>query len=282
MFQGARMVVCMDPGDFRNAVASGITACDLRITGHLETRKSHNVIGILPATTGTDREFLITCHLDGYQHSPGANDNGTGIGTLIELARVFANRPQRSRNIRFVAFGAEESGLLGSRMYVSRHRGELAGIDMVFNVDTIGGTGDPRVEMGSGTAEAYGETGACHFPEYLMDKAWEGRNGKWRLCHPAILPPLLMASILPEWLETVLADVTASMDFKVDASGPIFSDGRAFAQAGVPTSGIAQKAGSALLHSENDTPANLNPELIRKCVRITHDVVIAALNHFQD
>ncbi len=282
MLYGASMIVCLEPTDFAAVQAVGRTTCQLSASGHVETFTSRNVIGMLPATTDTDRQILLTCHMDGYRDSPGANDNGTGMGTLIELAKQMSTRTDRSRNVVFAAFGGEEVGLLGSRMYFVKHAPELAAIDLVFNVDTIGGTGDPRIEMDGGVADAYAELGACHFPDYLMDTAWEGASGKWRICHPDLLPPLLMSSQVPDWLGGVLRRVTGSAGFKVDACGPIFSDGRAFAQGGVPTSGVAQKAGSKLIHCADDTPANLHLELIRKSIRLTDDVIAATLDHFSN
>ena len=282
MFQGADMIVCLDPETFEKVANRGRTDCNLTVTGHMETRTSHNVVGTLAATTPTDREILVTSHLDGYRDSPGANDNGTGVGSCIELARTFKKLPVRSRNLTFLAFGGEEVGLLGSRAYFQAHQQSLANLDLVFNVDTIGGTGDPRVEMGGGTAEDYAERGACHFPEHLMDAAWEGADGKWRVCHPDILQPLLMSSQSPAWLDAILQETVNAMDFKVDAARTIFSDGRMFAQGGVPVSGIAQEAGSKLIHSQNDTPENLHPELIRKCMRITCGTLSAALTHFEN
>ncbi len=280
MLYGASMIVCLEPTDFEAVQAAGQTACRLNITGRIESFTSRNVIGILPATTDTNRQILLTCHMDGYRDSPGANDNGTGMGTLIELAKQLNEKTERSRNVVFAAFGGEEVGLLGSRTYFVKHAGELANMDLIFNVDTIGGTGDPRVEMDGGVADDYAERGACHFPDYLMDTAWEGANGKWRICHSDLLRPLLMSSQVPDWLGGILRDVTGSAGFKVDACGPIFSDGRIFAQAGVPTSGVAQKAGSKLIHSSNDTPENLHPALIRKSIRLTDEVITATLDHF--
>lgn len=280
MYQGAKMIVCLEPHVFQQVAQLQTTDCKLNVVGHMETLTSHNVVAVLPATEPTGREILITSHLDGYRDSPGANDNGTGVGCAIELARLFSRQPDRSRTLKFVAFGGEETGLLGSRQYFIMHREELADIDLVFNVDTIGGIGDPRVEMGGGMAEAYAKLGACNFPEHLMGTAWEDVKGRWRVCHPEILQPLLMSSQTPDWLETILRQTVSNMDFNVDAARTIFSDGRMFAQGGIPVSGVAQKAGSKLIHSQDDTPANLHPDLIRKCTRISHQALCATLAHF--
>ena len=50
------------------------------------------------------------------QHILGANDGGSGVAVLLELARVLAGRPSK-RTLRFIAFAAEETGLNGSTHY---------------------------------------------------------------------------------------------------------------------------------------------------------------------
>lgn len=58
-------------------------------------------------------------HHDSVDGAPGANDDASGTATVLELARVFANAPTDT-DLRFVTFGAEENGLLGSYEFVDR------------------------------------------------------------------------------------------------------------------------------------------------------------------
>ncbi len=55
---------------------------------------------------------------NGPYGGPGANDNASGTGVLLELARVVAG-DAFSPTLKFIAFGAEEDGLVGSRFYVN-------------------------------------------------------------------------------------------------------------------------------------------------------------------
>jgi len=83
-------------------------------------RKSHS-INVIGEHVGTDypEEIVVVCaHYDSHWRSPGATDNGGGTAVMIELARVLASRPTR-RTIRFIAFGAEETGLHGSTFYAN-------------------------------------------------------------------------------------------------------------------------------------------------------------------
>ncbi|WP_130838239.1 M28 family metallopeptidase [Lachnoclostridium sp. Marseille-P6806] len=83
-------------------------------------------------------EFLaLTAHYDSVPQGPGAYDNLAAVSILLELYRYFLrHRPRRS--IRFVFFGAEEPGLLGSRHYVCAHEEELRRCLFDMNIDLAG------------------------------------------------------------------------------------------------------------------------------------------------
>ena len=53
-------------------------------------------------------------------YAPGANDNGSGVASLLETARVLSSR-EWSQTIMFVAFAAEEQNRLGSTHFVTDH-----------------------------------------------------------------------------------------------------------------------------------------------------------------
>ena len=87
-------------------------------------RTHHNLVLELPGRQ--DLGFiLVGAHYDAVPGSPGADDNGTALAVLLELARAFAGAPAR-RPIRLVAFDLEESDRAGSRAYAHdlRQRGE--------------------------------------------------------------------------------------------------------------------------------------------------------------
>lgn len=91
---------------------------------------SHNGAGL---KRGHGAGELIVCgHIDSW-FSPGAVDNGSGVAMVAELARLLA--PYKlTRSVRFVTFGSEELGLLGSKAYVRDH-GDLSSVACVFNLD---------------------------------------------------------------------------------------------------------------------------------------------------
>ena len=69
---------------------------------------------------------------------PGANDNGSGIATLLTIAREIADR-EYPFTVRFIAFGAEELGLHGSQHYVDQLSDEeIDSTVAMLNFDALG------------------------------------------------------------------------------------------------------------------------------------------------
>lgn len=100
---------------------------------------------------GTDKSqeiIIIGAHYDTHRKSPGANDNGSAIAALLELARAFAGK-RLSRTLRFVAFTNEESPFtrtlkMGSRVYARRCREHGDEIKGMVCLETIGFCSDQR------------------------------------------------------------------------------------------------------------------------------------------
>lgn len=103
--------------------------------------KQVNVIADLVGTEKPDEMVIVCGHLDSW-NSPGSTgtcDNGTGSAVALEAARILAaSGVKPKRTIRFILWGGEEQGLLGSRAYVAKHKDKLDKISAVLNDD--GGT----------------------------------------------------------------------------------------------------------------------------------------------
>ncbi|MDJ0522770.1 MAG: M28 family peptidase [Planctomycetota bacterium] len=133
---------------------------------------ARNVLGFLPGRDPavSNEVVVLGAHYDhvglGYFGSTGgpsaagkihngADDNGSGTVTLLELAEWFArgeNRPRRS--LLFIAFTGEERGLLGSRHYVNNPTIPIADTVAMLNMDMVGRSKDGRMQMGGvGTAK---------------------------------------------------------------------------------------------------------------------------------
>lgn len=69
----------------------------------------------------------------------GADDNASGVASLLELARYFsANKSLASRSILFVAFGAEEMGIIGARYFTEHSPVPVKSIKAMINMDMVG------------------------------------------------------------------------------------------------------------------------------------------------
>jgi hypothetical protein len=126
-----------------------------------------NVIGVLEGEGPlADETIVIGAHYDhvgrGGQNSlspgstdihNGADDNASGTVALVELARRLAARPQKpARRLVFIAFTAEELGLIGSARYVKEPVFPLDKTICMFNMDMVGRMQDDKLTIyGTGT-----------------------------------------------------------------------------------------------------------------------------------
>jgi hypothetical protein len=76
-----------------------------------------NVVA-LPQGASGQPVSVIAAHYDSVPDCPGADDNASGLAVMLECARVLAQSDSRPP-VAFIAFNAEEDGLLGSRDFVS-------------------------------------------------------------------------------------------------------------------------------------------------------------------
>ncbi len=82
----------------------------------------YNVVADIPGTELPDEYVVVGGHIDSWHAATGTNDNGTGVATTMEAARLLMAAGARpKRTIRFMLWSGEEQGLLGSRGYVEQH-----------------------------------------------------------------------------------------------------------------------------------------------------------------
>jgi hypothetical protein len=135
-----------------------------------------NVAAVLPGSDPALRTqfLLLTAHYDHLGRTPegifhGANDNGSGTVSVIEIARELASlKPRPKRSIMFIAFFGEEEGLLGSDYYVHHPLAPLKDTIADINLEQIGRTDDktgPRISAFAFTGPSY-----TNIPE-IMAKA---------------------------------------------------------------------------------------------------------------
>ena len=88
--------------------------------------ESANVVGEIRGREHPEEILVVGAHLDSWDLSEGATDNGTGSASVLAAAEAIIRSGQKPRrSIRFVLFTGEEQGLLGSFAYVKQHQSEM-------------------------------------------------------------------------------------------------------------------------------------------------------------
>ncbi len=168
-------------GDYDHAQAFGYLKQELIDMGYVpgSTLMEHayhphtgmtwrNLVVTLPGHgPHADEVILMTAHLDStsndpFNNAPGAEDNASGVATLLEAARLFRHQ-QFDRTIQFIFFTGEEQGLKGSLAYVADHPDLMVDIVGVVNLDMFGYDSDQDrcFEMHVGTLPASDAIGQC-------------------------------------------------------------------------------------------------------------------------
>jgi len=99
-----------------------------------------NIEATLGGADASSDEIYIMCgHYDSVAHAPGADDNGISIAAMLSIAKIM-KQYSFNHTIRFIAFDAEEGGLLGSTHYVQTIYENKDNLIAVINADMIGNT----------------------------------------------------------------------------------------------------------------------------------------------
>jgi aminopeptidase YwaD len=153
------------PGYLQSFTARSAISAHGGVPAELRTQ---NVVALLPGTDPALRGQLVVvgAHIDHLGRSTvgaldpmaqnairnGADDNASGTAAVLELARLFRDRPMR-RSMLFVNFSGEELGLLGSQYFVEHSPLPVDSIVAMLNFDMIGRMrGDSVIVYGVATA----------------------------------------------------------------------------------------------------------------------------------
>jgi Zn-dependent M28 family amino/carboxypeptidase len=130
------------PFELGNTFANGVTTGQTGTRARVKTEWHNGVLptsNVIAETKGGDPDnvIVIGAHLDSVGTGPGINDNGSGSAGILEIAEQLKGKKLKNK-LRFIWFGAEESGLLGSDEYVaSLDAAERARIGGMLNFDMI-------------------------------------------------------------------------------------------------------------------------------------------------
>jgi len=156
-------------------------------------RKAKNIIGYLD--NKAQKTIVIGAHYDHIGHGElgnsrdtlhigeihnGADDNASGVAGLLELAKHYSqNKDIEPFNILFIAFGAEELGLLGSKHFTENPTIPLETIHWMLNMDMIGkyNPDNGLAVIGYGTSSSFAEIFEGISSPIRFNLSKDGRGG---------------------------------------------------------------------------------------------------------
>ena len=237
-----------------------------------------NIIGTLHGTKRPEEAVIVCCHRDVVLGSPGAEDNGSGIGVMLELARVLSRRGLQ-RTVKFIAFGAEELGLVGSREYVMRHQEELENVVAVINYDVAG----------EGTDFLFGTRMGMPYPPTITLTATPTPTPEritTRFYFVDLDSPASIAQQLkrisepdqiivdtPNWLMDLGFEVAADLGYTLLPHAPYASDHMPFLLEGVPATLVAWWP-DEFIHSPDDTLETLQIDRLEMRAALGYEMVL--------
>lgn len=220
-----------------------------------ETFHSGNVIVIKPGESG--KTLVVGAHMDGVKGSAAASDNASGVGALLEIAARLKD-VSTPYTVAFVAFGAEEPGLLGSQHYLDALSGdERRAIIGMVNLDGV---------AGGERLYAYGEEGV----------------GSWLLGDLLTIAGQLDIELATHAVLQVTPPVSRRAGYEVAGDHVVF------AAHGIPVAGFvsarrhltAARASFYPMNTKDDTMATLrkeNPGNARRQLRDVIEILETAL-----
>jgi len=218
-------VSCTDGQDIMYQLGKGDAVGTLKVNTKVEEVSSFIIRGTLKGVENPEERVSIIAHRDNGI-PPGANDNGSGTGTMLNIAECFSKRKPK-RSIEFISSTAEEGVTAGAWQYVGAHADEMKYIKALFDIDMIA-TGGPVNLVGTGI--------------------WPDR------------PPLEHSKELNKMVEDVAHELGYSLGHMTAGWG-VSESGR-FIEKGVPSVWF-WKPDDPYYHTEFDSPERIEPNMMK-------------------
>ena len=125
----------------RRAASEG-KSINIKIVSRSFVTPAFNAVAEIPGSTMPSEHAVLSAHIDTYPDSPGANDDGSGLVTTLEVARLFALMAKElgvnpGIGVRFCAYSGEEQNHQGSASYVQKHYGPETPPRFCLNLDEL-------------------------------------------------------------------------------------------------------------------------------------------------
>jgi Zn-dependent M28 family amino/carboxypeptidase len=133
-------------------------------TAESQSISSANIVAVKTGTSS--QQIIVGAHYDSTEAGPGTDDNASGVAVMLEVAKLVQGTTT-PYTIRFVAFGAEESGLLGSSDYLNQmSQDEFQNVIVMIDLDSL---------VAGDIAYAYSDESQSTVRDWALD--WAVGNG---------------------------------------------------------------------------------------------------------
>ncbi|UZQ52250.1 M28 family peptidase [Clostridium kluyveri] len=170
---------------------------DYSESGEVKFNSSQNLISIKEGKVNYNKGIIIICaHYDCNKDSVGANDNASGVSAVMETARLLKNISS-DYELRFIFFGGEELGGLGSRYYVKNlSSNDKKNIKAVINIDSIAQKDGSKLSVFTINGEKnYATMLLKNIPEYMTVKKAVKEFSDYAIFDEAGIPSLCIGQV---------------------------------------------------------------------------------------
>jgi len=199
-------------------------------------KTSRNVIAVIPGES--EQTIVLGAHLDSKAPSPGANDNGSGCGALLEIARCLAQQPAYP-TVKLVFFGCEEMVDANPDHHHYGSRAFVAGMSKAARKNAAG--------MVSVDMIGYG-------PDFVVRSMGKGPQSMVRV------------------LQQQAGKRGIHLSYLRDTGPSGYSDHEAFELAGIPAAWIEWRD-DPVYHTKADTSGHIVPAKVRLAGQLVLDVL---------
>jgi hypothetical protein len=197
---------------------------------------NYNLIVTKQGSIYPNTYLIVDGHYD-TKIGTGTNDNGSGVSIILETARLLQNI-DTEYSIKFINFGAEEDGLLGSTHYVNNTVNPSSlDIKLLFNIDEVGGV--------------------------------NGMLNNTIVCERDESVPTASNAASANYTDTLANCVSLYSNLSTDISYAYSSDYMPFQNNGEIITGFYEKNSSPYTHSPNDLKVNMDVNYVYEVAKAT-------------
>lgn len=207
----------------------------LKLYGNIEEHSAYNVLGNINSFAKNTKDIIISAHWDSKVGS-GADDNASGISVMLELSRYFKQLDSNPYNLKFIAFGAEEVGTIGSQAYLNEHSAEFGNCLLNINLDAIGGNEEIMIEPHLSSKEDI--NAFQKLPSTIRFCSGTDEKHRWVMISPKFYAATLFTEINQiAWIDNTIKKGSEYLNIKY-RYGKSDGDHRILSLSGIPVIGI--------------------------------------------